>query len=402
MVQSSKTVKAYQQHKQRPPKPDKHASESDSDDASTGGQNSMDPDAGGGDGEGRSVVITNQFDVDEQVRLDTFTLVVGKRRYGKTTMTRDWISKIYQYFPDGGYVFTGSKHNRYWGQHFPESRIYDGFQPSVLEAIMRDQEQKVNRMIAGEQIIPFILIVFEDLAANVHLKYEEVFKKLAFNGRHFFVCIFYLTQDIKSVGPDVRQNADIVAFTYQTQKRSMDAIEADWAALFHRDMDMAAVVQQNTQDYQMLVIDQTVARYDASEAFFVYSAEEDPEPFAVGDALFWYDSGCSWEKQLKDFKAIPKRDKKEWLPLVEARKKQDDENKERYKHLTGEGVEKFEVNGLWAAPQSIQDSYRQRWMQKHRVGNSYYVQAMENVTPTALFKHIPNPQVDAVFQNMFY
>ncbi len=42
---------------------------------------------------------------------------------------------------------------------------------------------------------------------------------------------------------------------------------------------------------QMLVIDQSEARYAVGDAMFISKAEEKVEPFKVGDSQFWKASG---------------------------------------------------------------------------------------------------------------
>lgn len=51
-----------------------------------------------------------EFDV-EGISLDAFILVIGKRRYGKTTWARWVLSKNWEYFVHGGFVFTKTRHN---------------------------------------------------------------------------------------------------------------------------------------------------------------------------------------------------------------------------------------------------------------------------------------------------
>lgn len=46
-----------------------------------------------------------QFD-HKKIKLDSFIIVIGKRRYGKSTWTQFILSKLWKFFPDGGYVFT--------------------------------------------------------------------------------------------------------------------------------------------------------------------------------------------------------------------------------------------------------------------------------------------------------
>jgi hypothetical protein len=46
-----------------------------------------------------------RFDI-AKLKKDLFMLVVGKRRYGKSTYAYNQIAKFYEYFPNGGYCFT--------------------------------------------------------------------------------------------------------------------------------------------------------------------------------------------------------------------------------------------------------------------------------------------------------
>jgi hypothetical protein len=62
------------------------------------------------DSEGEDDLKIERYNFNN-IKLDSFVLVIGKRRYGKTTWTEWLLSKIWQYFPDGGYVFTKTKQN---------------------------------------------------------------------------------------------------------------------------------------------------------------------------------------------------------------------------------------------------------------------------------------------------
>jgi hypothetical protein len=46
-----------------------------------------------------------RFDVT-QMKMDLFWLIVGKRRYGKSTYAYNQIAKFFYMFPNGGYCFT--------------------------------------------------------------------------------------------------------------------------------------------------------------------------------------------------------------------------------------------------------------------------------------------------------
>lgn len=285
------------------------------------------------DAEKRHAIASNiklpQFDI-KNVKLDSVVLIDGKRRYGKTTWARWMLSQMWQFFPAGGYVFTLTPQNYQWQCHFPESRVFEGFQPDILDIILENQRIKYQKFLLGyPEDIPYIIIVLEDLISDAHFKYMEQLDRLFFAGRHFFVFVVLLEQDLKGIGPAKRGNADVIVLTWQTQLRTIEGVVDDFAAYVgdkHAFMDMLA---NNTRDHAMMCIDQTEAHYDGSDVFFTSTAP-DPDPvenpenapwelgspycFRVGSEKVWREDECDWPKQLKKAKNLLKLTKKreEW------------------------------------------------------------------------------------------
>lgn len=111
-----------------------------------------------------------------------------------------------------------------------------------------------------------------------------------YSGRHYFLFIIVCSQDCKGLPPAVRQNADLIAITYQTQDRSIETITKDYADIFTDKEIFKEIIKANTQDHQLLIIDQTEAHYNIDEVFFVDKAP-DPENnpdliFRIGDMQF--------------------------------------------------------------------------------------------------------------------
>ena len=245
---------------------------------------------------------------------DSLCLVVGKRRFGKSVFTRWCMSKMWQYFPDGGYVFTTTKHNWFWQQHFPDTRIYNNFDWGVIDQIKELQLEKwKRRMRTGEKSLDYITLIFDDCISERHdARYAEDLLRLAFNGRHYMLNIWLVAQDIKGFFPDIRANTDYAMLTYQIQERQTETARKDFAGMFAHNHLFSEFLRKNTQDFQLLVIDQHLAMSELESGqagdgiFSVATADPEPPPFRVGDAQFWADSGCSWEDQLEKWDNIQK------------------------------------------------------------------------------------------------
>jgi hypothetical protein len=318
----------------------------------------------------------------DKINLDSLVLVIGKRRYGKTTWTEWLLSHLWWYFPNGGFVFTKTKHNHFWQQHFPDTRIYDGWQPEVVRMIFDKQKQLVSRIMDGEEdIVPWIMIVLDDIITEKSaMEHDPLWEEICFSGRHFKIFCVICLQDGKGVGPMVRQNADLVAVTFQTQERQLDQLTRDYADVFPNRRVFHELVQSNTQDHQLVVIDQTEAHYDVKEMFYKDKAPKKCPPYKIGDDWFWAESGCSWEKQLEQHKNCPPGGKQEdWEDVIQQRWKRSEEEKPVEFSMMPMTDDDYETNQMAFAPQSTQDA----WMKSKKIKSAaeQVQMQMEKVKP---------------------
>jgi Poxvirus A32 protein len=249
--------------------------------------------------------------------LDSSIYVFGKRRYGKTTFAEFILSQVYPYFKRGGYVFTQTKQNYFWQAHFPENRVYEGVNEEVLQSIIDMQKQMYDAIMNGAQldILPHIILVFDDVISAGELKKSKLLEKVIYNGRHYFLFVIICSQDVKGIGPALRQNGDLICLTYQTQERSVESIRDDYAYFFDNRYAFNYLLTKNTQDHQLLLIDQTEAKYNIQDIFKVGKA---PDPktnrpvFKIGDELYWRKSGNKYEEQLERSKLVPCSGRQDW------------------------------------------------------------------------------------------
>lgn len=249
--------------------------------------------------------------------IDASIFIFGKRRYGKTIFAEYVLWNMQNYFKRGGYVFTKTKQNYFWQKHFPENRVYDGVQEEVLLAILEQQRHLYHAIMNGAKldVLPHICIVFEDCISEQTLKKSKILETLIFNGRHYFIFVIICSQDVKGIGPALRQNGDLVALTYQTQERSVESIRDDYAYFFDNRYGFNYLLTQNTTDHQLLLIDQAEAKYSIEDVFKIAKApnpKENPLEYKIGNREFWIKSGNIWKQQLDKAKFIPCSGREDW------------------------------------------------------------------------------------------
>jgi hypothetical protein len=285
-----------------------------------------------------------EFDLDK-IPLDCFGILFGKRRRGKTVWLQWLLSFYWMYYPSGGYVFTRTKNNQFWQQHFPEECIFDGFQPDVIRSIIEEQKKRCEqfKQRGTPDECPYVMIIMDDIIADTHLNYEEELLNLAFAGRHYKLCVWITSQDAKGIGPKLRSQADIIGLSYTTSKRVMESVKDDYAYLFEDHRMLPELIKRHTKDHQFLMIDQSDAKYSVEELFFVSKApdpKKHPAPvYKVGSDKFWMEKNCDWKRQLGECKNKFKKDdydKKKWLKIAKsqarAEKDEKDDMMDRFTH----------------------------------------------------------------------
>jgi hypothetical protein len=261
----------------------------------------------------------------------------------------------------------------------------------VVESILKEQQEKYNRFMNGEILTPYIIIVLDDIIAGHNLRYvNELWEQLVFSGRHYLTFVVLCTQDVKGIGPDTRHNADLIALTYQTQKRSLDSIYSDYASFFGPHTDkFDKFIQKYTSNHGLIIIDQTEARYGIKDTFF-WDRAPNPDKheliYKIGDSAFWKESGCNWRKQLELARKTPaKKDKKFWKKQADIRWKKDKED-EQTEEVNFE--DELEFNNPRFAPPEYRDIITNLTLRK--IGKSNVQRAYERMNN--LGRYIPGPK----------
>jgi hypothetical protein len=263
-----------------------------------------------------------------------------------------------------------------------------------VEAILAEQKRKLEKFleIGKYEESPYIVVVLDDMISDKHLRYDELLKRFIFAGRHFFIFFAICQQDVKGLGPDIRNNQDLIALTFQTQERSMHSLQDDYAELFEDPNIVRELIKSNTEDHQMLIIDQGEAHYNPAKVFYVSKAP-DPKtnplkPFKIGSDRFWKESGCDWYKQLKRCKRYPQLEKEKWLQIAKRQYR-----RERNLAVGKNGKEDEDENAtlttnqIALAPKTVQESYQEEFRRKWHLQTSNLTDAFKTID--GLFTFVP-------------
>lgn len=226
------------------------------------------------------------FDAFDVLLPDDFVIHNGTRRTGKTWLDRYFMFTQRHVFR-AGEVFTNTPMNGFWQKHFPDWKVFHGFQPGVVQAIVKEQDEIVklfNRF--PEKVNPYRIIIFEDCAND--LTHAQELEDLASYARHLCLSVHVITQHPQKLAPLVRSNADIVtAFPLHTHA-ALECLRADYLGTLDPELAMDALTSyawKSKKASQALVIVPRMAGGIHQRTFVIVAP--DPGPFQIGCKEYW-------------------------------------------------------------------------------------------------------------------
>jgi hypothetical protein len=249
----------------------------------------------------------------------------------------------------------------------------------VVQSIIDEQKAKWTKIMNGEDVKlpPHIVLIFEDVMGDEKVR-DVLLDKLAGLARHFYCRIYILVQDPKIITPKVRQNADVAAFTYQTMKRTIDSIYEDYAGILGDKYEFRDMLNENTQDYHLVVVDQTKARYKPEDLFYLDAPKLEVEPFAIGDDSFWKKAKCDWRKQVTKFQSLPPNDSVYWKQQLKKRWKSNKNEEED---------EPTEVDDPMYGTEEEREAHLNKLKKRYDTERSHVDEARDTISN--LFKYVP-------------
>ncbi len=228
----------------------------------------------------------------------------GKRRSGKSWITRDCLELLKERYPFG-LVMSGTAHNGFWQHHIPDAYIYDHYDPRVLAKLLGRQMKLVlamqNHPELQELINPEVFVILDDIIHDKAVRYDPVLTSFFTFGRHFKITIFICSQYAKGINPTLRGNCDLVFMYKQRQEMQEKSLFEDFAELMKRDA-FDELMKTATREPHACVIMHSEGRYESGsftkqgdedehssliqDVYFSYKAR-DPGEFQVGCQEFW-------------------------------------------------------------------------------------------------------------------
>ena len=218
-------------------------------------------------------------------------VLIGRRDTGKTYLVRDLLF-YHQDIPIGTVISGTEAGNGFYAAHVPKLFIHEEYSSVLIENILRRQKtvlkqiKKEMETYRRSTIDPRTFVILDDCLYDNSWARDKLMRLLFMNGRHWKVMLIITMQYPLGIPPTLRTNIDYVFILREPYMTNRKRIWENYASMFPTLESFNSVMDQTTENYECLVINNNAKSNKLHDQIFWYKAENRPD-FKLGSKEFW-------------------------------------------------------------------------------------------------------------------
>ena len=218
-------------------------------------------------------------------------VLIGKRDTGKSFLVRDLL--WYQQDIPIGTVISGTEEgNGFYSKMVPRLFIHNEYNSAIIENILKRQ-RTVLKQVKKEMetykrttIDPRAFVILDDCLYDATWSRDKLMRLLFMNGRHWKVMLVITMQYPLGIPPTLRTNIDYVFILRENYIANRKRIYENYAGMFPTFEAFCQVMDQCTENYECLVINNNSKSNKLTDQVFWYKADNHND-FRLGSKEFW-------------------------------------------------------------------------------------------------------------------
>ncbi len=218
-------------------------------------------------------------------------VMIGRRDTGKSYLVRDLLYH-HQDIPLGTVISGTEAGNGFYAAHVPKLFIHEEYNTVLIENILRRQKMVLKKVVGdvkqygSSSIDPRAFVILDDCLYDASWARDKMMRLLFMNGRHWKVMLIITMQYPLGIPPNLRTNIDYVFILREPYLTNRERIWKNYASMFPSLEAFSAVMDQTTENYECLVINNNAKSNKLIDQIFWYKAQPRPD-FRLGAAEFW-------------------------------------------------------------------------------------------------------------------
>lgn len=231
-----------------------------------------------------------KFDISA-IADDKIIVLIGKRYTGKSFLVKD-ILYHKRNFPIGTVISPTENSNHFFGDMIPPIFIHDEYKPEIIDNVLKRQTvimKKMNKevqMYGKSNIDPRAFLILDDCLYDNSWKRDKNIRYIFMNGRHKRLLFMVTMQFVLGISPELRTNVDYIFICRENIIANRKRLYDSFAGMFPTFECFCTVMDQCTENFECLVIDNTSKSNRLEDQVFWYKAS-DHEPFTIGSRALW-------------------------------------------------------------------------------------------------------------------
>ena len=247
------------------------------------------------DDEDQDQIKIRRFDLSTLLT-DAVVVLIGKRRSGKSFLTREILYYLTKKRIPYGQIFSHTEHcNPFYRKHFPPLFIDDELSEEKMAQIIDMQHKRIKRyakkhnLEKGQCLENSMLLIFDDMMSDDDIfKKSKSFKKIFVEGRHASLFFLLILQYVLGIPPALRSNVDYAFLFASDGANDLKKLYENYASVIPTFHMFKQIFYACTRDFGCLVINRTTTSDNLCDKIFYYKADpRGPPSFRFGSKALW-------------------------------------------------------------------------------------------------------------------
>jgi len=219
------------------------------------------------------------------------TVFIGRRGVGKSFLVRDLLY-YHQDIPIGTVVAGTEEGNGFYGKLVPKLFIHNEYNTAIIENILKRQRQVMKQVkkemeaYKRSNIDPRAFVILDDCLYDATWTRDKMMRLIFMNGRHWKLMLIITMQYPLGIPPTMRTNIDFVFILREPYIANRKRIYENYAGMFPTFESFCQVMDQCTENYECLVINNNAKSNKLQDQVFWYKADNHGD-FKLGSKEFW-------------------------------------------------------------------------------------------------------------------
>lgn len=255
-------------------------------------------------------VQLRKFDIND-IKDDKVVVLIGKRETGKSFLCKD-ILYHHSDIPVGQVISGTEAANQFYGSYVPKLFIHDEYSPEIIANMLKRQRLMIDKKRSNESLDPRAFLILDDcLYDNTWVKDKNV-RSMFMNGRHYKLLFMITMQYALGIPPNLRTNIDYIFILRENYVSNRKRLYEHYAGMFPNFDMFCQVMDQCTENFECLVINNNAKSNKLTDQVFWYKADKRPD-FKIGSSEYWNYSQKNYTEENDQEESFARASKTKYL-----------------------------------------------------------------------------------------